>query len=109
MSYEYTILLGYFLFIVGFIYVVNNIQMVAEHPATEAIYNSFRYNLRDMPRVNYKEISSDEESESEFDTQELNQYESESISESEDTQEVQEPRRRRDPISISRIVGEVLD
>ncbi len=80
----------------GLIYMANNIQRFAEHPAAEAIINTFRYNLRDIPRVNYKEISSDEELESEFEEESENEP-------------VAELRGRRDPISISRIVGEALD
>lgn len=92
MPYELMILIGYFFFIVGLIYMANNIQRFAEHPTTEAIFNSFRYNLRDVPRVNYKEISSDE-----------------SESESDDEPITQEVRKRRDRIPMSRIVDESLD
>jgi cytoskeletal protein RodZ len=104
MSYEYTILFGYFLFIVGLIYMANNVEFLAEHPTTQAICNTFRYNLRDVPRINYKEISSDE-SESESDTESI--PESESATEDEPT--VNEVHHRRDRIPMSRIVSELLD
>jgi hypothetical protein len=103
MPYELMILIGYLFFITSLIFMANNIQRFAEHPTTEAIFNSFRYNLRDIPRVNYKEISSDE-SESESEQEQEQEQDS-----SDDEHIIQEVRKRRDRISMSRIVDESLD
>jgi hypothetical protein len=69
----------------------NNVNRIANHPMTEQIANKLRYNLRDIPRVDYTELSSDE-------------GDQESTSESESTL-----RQRRDPNPMSRMISESFD
>ncbi len=76
-------------------YMANNVNRIANHPMTEQIANKLRYNLRDIPRVDYTELSSDEGDQ---------ESTSESESESEPTL-----RQRRDPNPMSRMISESLD
>ena len=97
MYIEAAILISYFTFIFGLIYVANHMNQVANHPMTEQIINKFRYNLRDIPRVDYKELSSDEDDQM-----------STSSSDTEQTQD-STVRQRRDPNPMSRIIDEALN
>ena len=74
----------------------NHMTQVANHPMTERIVNKFRYNLRDVPRIDYKELSSDEDDQM-----------STSSAESEPEESV--VRQRRDPNPMARVVNEALD
>ncbi len=60
MTIEYIALVSYFFFLFGLIFVANNVNRLAAHPAALAVADKIQYNLRDVPRVNYKEISSEE-------------------------------------------------
>ena len=93
MPIEFVVLLCYFFFIFGLIYMANNVNQIADHPMTEQIVNKFRYNLRDVPRVDYTEPVSDE-----------SEQESDSAHES-----YSALRQRRDPNPISRIISEGLN
>lgn len=113
MNFEYIMLFSYFLFLFGLLIAANNIPRIAAHPAAEALAQKITYNLRDIPRVNYKEPSSDDEE----DSHQEQGHGSESESESEKdtsvdnsyagTEEVLEGLRKRyrnDPIAMSRVL-----
>lgn len=93
MTIEYIFLGMYFLFLLSLMMLANNVKYVAEHPVTERLINKIRYNLRDVPRVDYKELSDDESSPSDNE-----------VSEEEFTL-----RNRRDTNPISRIIEEALN
>ena len=59
--YAFMVLSAYFMFLAGIGFATRNVDRIAEHPVTEALMNKFHYNLRDIPRVDYKEPSSDED------------------------------------------------
>lgn len=104
-SYALFMLLSYFMFLFGILYMSHNVERVAQHPLMESLAEKIRYNLRDVPRVNYKEISSDDEVEEKEDSQ--SEYEDEAASEA-SQEESDEPseqvRKRRDRNPISRIM-----
>jgi hypothetical protein len=54
-------LYGYLMFLLVFVCLVNNSDVVTKSPLAESIGTKLKYDLRDLPRVNYKETSSDEE------------------------------------------------
>lgn len=49
------------MFLLVFVCLVNNVDVVTKSPLAESIGTKLRYDLRDLPRVNYKETSSDDE------------------------------------------------
>ena len=61
MTYEYYVMSAYFLFIFALLYASRNVERIAGNPTVNHVMEKVSYNLRDLPRVNYKEISSDEE------------------------------------------------
>ena len=61
MMYESIVLFSYFLFLFGLLYASRNITQIAEHPASIEAMKRVAYNLRAIPRVDYRESSSDEE------------------------------------------------
>lgn len=58
--FESIVIFAYFCFLFGLLYASRNVDRIAEHPTTKAVVEKFTYNLRDLPRVDYKEFSSDE-------------------------------------------------
>lgn len=92
--------MAYFMFLFGLIYMSWNVDRVAQHPMMESLVEKVTYNLRDIPRVNYKEISSDEEG-SQSDSQEAA---SEASEEESDAPSV---RKRRDRNPMGRILEQV--
>ena len=96
MFIEVTILMSYFVFIIGLIYMANHMNQIANHPMTEQIISKFRYNLRDVPRVDYKELSSDEDDQMSTSSSDTEQNEDSVL------------RQRRDPNPVSRILSEAL-
>jgi hypothetical protein len=97
MFIEAAILISYFTFIFGLIYMANHMNQVANHPMTEQIVNKFRYNLRGVPRVDYKELSSDEDDQMSTSSSDTEQNEDSTL------------RQRRDPNPVGRIIEETLD
>lgn len=76
-SYSMLMLSAYFLFLFSLIYMSRNVEKVAQHPLMENVADKVRYNLRNIPRVDYTEISSeDSQSESQEVTSEFSQEES---------------------------------
>lgn len=57
------VLAAYFMFLAGIMYMSRNVERVANHRMVEAIVDKVcnGYDLRKLPRVNYKEVSSDED------------------------------------------------
>lgn len=64
--YAFMVLISYFMFLSGIFYTIRNVQNVAYHPLTEALADKVHYNLRDIPRVDYTEPSSDSDSSDSF-------------------------------------------
>ena len=61
-TYAFAMLFAYFMFLGGILLATWNIERVAQHRFVEAAVDKVvRYNFRDVPRVNYKEDSSDED------------------------------------------------
>jgi flagellar biosynthesis component FlhA len=115
MTIEYIMLFSYFLFLFGLLIGVNNIPYLAAHPVAESLTEKIRYNLRDVPRVDYKETSSDEEDEQEQPQEESSEAEAEAEESQEDvslhnsyagTEDVLSHlrRRQRDPVAMSRVM-----
>lgn len=105
MTLEFIVLFSYFLFLFGLLVAANNIPRIAAHPAAEALTEKIRYNLRDIPRVDYSELSSEEEvdeNESQSDTSLDNAY----AGTAEILADVR--KRHRDPVAMSRLL-ESLD
>ena len=61
MTYEYYIMSAYFIFIFALLYAVRNVENIAANPTVHHVMEKVSYNLRDIPRVNYTEPSSDED------------------------------------------------
>lgn len=93
MYLELLVLVFYLAMLYSMVFAVQHVEFIANHPRTEQLVHKITYNLRNVPRVNYKEVSSEEEM---------------SESSEEDVKE-QELRRRRDPNPMSRIIEEVLN
>jgi len=110
-SYAFFMLFSYFMFLFGILYMTQNAERVAQHPYMERLVEKIQYNLRDLPRVNYKEISSDEEdSQSESLGQEEDSQEEEVASEAsleESNEPSEELRKRRDRNPIGRLIEEI--
>ena len=79
---------AYFFFIFTLLYAVRNVENIAANPTVHHVMEKVSYNLRDIPRVNYKELSSDDE-----DEQVTNSNSEEKLT-----------RRRRDRNAYSRIL-----
>ena len=97
--YALTMLGFYFVFLFGMMFMTWNIERVAQHPVMETFADKIRYNLRDIPRVNYAE---DDTSSEEDATPEASEEESEVESEEEVVR-----KRRRDPNPMARMMEEV--
>lgn len=63
MLYVFLALTFYFMFLGGILFLAWNVERVARDPIIEAVVNKVRYNLREIPRVDYTEMSSDSEEE----------------------------------------------
>jgi hypothetical protein len=118
-SYAFFMLFSYFMFLFGILYMTQNAERVAQHPYMERLVEKIQYNLRDLPRVNYKEISSDEE-DSQSESLEKDDSQSESLEKEDSQEEVtseasleesnepsEELRKRRDRNPISRMIEEI--
>ena len=118
IGFEMFMLIGYFFFLMGLVIAANNVQRIAKAQATEAVVNKILYNLRDIPRVDYKEESSDDEEKEEVE-EEVEEKEEVDVDEAlinaddedEDEAPKQDPimlvKRRRDLNPISRLLDEV--
>jgi hypothetical protein len=95
MYYESIIMGIYFGFLFTLFFFSQNVQRIADHPRTQAVVQKMAYNLRELPRVDYTELSSEEESEEE-ELQEHKEYDSEE--ESEDLEEGSEEEDIQSPI-----------
>jgi hypothetical protein len=118
--------MAYFMFLFGILYMTWNVEQIAHHRMLEALVEKLKdnvhYNLRDIARVNYKEIdSSSEEEDNQDATSEVSQEESEVESEEVESEEVEseeveseevEPtqtacKRRRDHNAIGRMIDSI--
>ena len=121
-SYAFFMLFSYFMFLFGILYMTQNAERVAQHPYMERLVEKIQYNLRDLPRVNYKEISSDEEDSQSESLGQEEDSQSESLGQEEDSQEEEvaseasleesnepseELRKRRDRNPIGRLIEEI--
>jgi len=97
--YAFVMLVTYFIFLGGLVFATWNVERIAEHRFTEALVNKFRYDLRDLPRVNYKEVSSDEDVSDSFEEPETSNYDNSYNV----TADVVKRRRERNPI------GRIMD
>jgi hypothetical protein len=85
---------AYFMFLFGMIYMSWNVERVAQNPALEALVDKVRYNLRDLPRVDYREFTN------ETDSQEEEEEEAASEASEEESDEPSVRKRRdRNPIA----------
>lgn len=114
MYLQFTILAWYFIMLFSIMIAVRNVDYIANHPRTEQLVNKIRYNLRDIPRVNYKEDSSEEEIDEyyeDIDSEEEKQQNAASEeAEAEPVEENdQEVRHRRERGAFGRILDEVLN
>ena len=96
--YAFVMLGFYFMFLFGMFYMSQNVERIARNRMLEAVVDKVRYNFRDLPRVNYKEIDSSSEEDA---TPEASEEESEVESE----EGIR--KRRRDPNPLGRIIEEV--
>lgn len=109
--YAVTMLMAYFMFLFGILYMTRNVEQIAHHRMVEALVEKLKdnvqYNLRDIARVNYKEVdSSSEEEDNQDATSEASQEESEV--ESEEVESTQMAcKRRRDPNPLARMLDQV--
>lgn len=93
MPYELYVLFVYLTFVAFTIFAVNQIP---HYTRVEEVVPKITYNLREQPRVDYKELSSEEEESSE------------NLSEEDSPYEESTEFHRRDRIAFSRIVSETL-
>lgn len=100
MYLEVLVLVFYLAMLYSMVFAVQNVEFIANHPRTEQIVNKITYNLRNAPRVNYKEVSSEEE---------MSESSDEDLVASSVPEKEQEVHRRRDPNPMSRIIEEVLN
>ena len=98
------ILYAYMVMIMGLLILVNHVPEVAN--STEEYIRKKNYNLRDLPRVNYKEVSSDDEDDMVDAKEDEEENSMTSESENEDTP-VLRNRRERNP--MGRMLDEVLN
>lgn len=91
-------LFAYFMFLFGLFYMARNVEQVAQHPMMEGLVDKVRYNLRDIPRVDYTQFMSDD-----------SQSESQEVTPEASEEESDEPsvRKRRDRNPMGRILEEV--
>jgi hypothetical protein len=125
MSYELIAFLAYMFFLFGLMLAMNNLQRYTLQPTTEEVIQEVLYNLRNLPRVNYKEEeSSDDEEKEEGELSEgeaevvqtLGESDSEreegELSDADDEDEIQTPVRRTGLVKRRRElnpVGRILD
>ncbi len=95
-----SMLAAYFMFLFGMMYMSWNVERVAQHPTLEYVVDKVRYNLRDLPRVDYTEFLNDSDSGAE--------EEGEAASEASE-EESDEPsvRKRRDRNPVGRMLEQV--
>lgn len=98
-SYAIVMLGFYFMFLFGILYMARNVEQVARNRVLEAVVDKVRYNLRDVPRINYAEVDTSSEEDA---TPEASEEESEVESEEEVVR-----KRRRDPNPMARMIEEV--
>jgi len=67
MTYELIAFLAYMFFLFGLMLAMNNLQRYTLQPTTEEVIQEVLYNLRNLPRVNYKEEESSDDEEKEED------------------------------------------
>lgn len=108
MELELIVFLGYMFFLFGLMLAANNLQRNTLKASTEEAIQEVLYNLRKLPRVNYKEESSDEEEEQE-DTQQESESEVEEGEVREETPvlSTSSVKRRRDNNPLSSLLQEV--
>jgi hypothetical protein len=88
---------AYFMFLFGMIYMSWNVGRVAQNPALEALVDKVRYNLRDLPRVDYREFTNETDSQEEEAASEASEEESDEPS----------VRKRRDRNPIANLLDHV--
>lgn len=105
MSYESIIVAIYFTFLFALLYASRNVQRIAEHPKTQAVFEKITYNLRKLPRVDYTEILSDEDEEEEQEEEGLESpMEIDSLMEVDSESEEEGLRKRRDRNPLGRMI-----
>jgi hypothetical protein len=87
----------YFTFLLVLIFSVQNVDAIANSEAAQKIAEKIKYNLRDIPRVNYREPQSDEDVSDQSDEE---QEDASSV----EISEAGCVRRRRDPNPLSRML-----
>ena len=88
---------AYFMFLFGMIYMSWNVPRVAQNPALEALVDKIRYNLRDLPRVDYTEFTNETDSQEEEAASEASEEESDEPS----------VRKRRDRNPIANLLDHI--
>ena len=116
-DFEMIVLVAYFIFLLGLMYAANNIQQIRYSQVAEQAIENVLYNLRDLPRVNYKESSenenvSDNDNDNENDNVSENEDENDNVSDALSGPEEELPsdyglKRRRDHNPISRLIDEI--
>lgn len=101
-EFEFAFLGIYFTFLLLLLFSVQNVETIANSAAAQRVAEKIQYNLRDLPRINYREPQSDEDLSDQSDG-EQEDASSEEIAEAEPL-----VKRRREPNPLARML-EAMD